>query len=89
MFSNKLRELRKSRGLTQIQIAKMLNISAISYGDYERGRTEPNLNTLRMISSILQVSIDYLLEVEHEKKDLIIVSKSDWDTLTRIVDKYK
>lgn len=89
MFAEILRETRKIRGLTQIQMAKMLNISATGYGDYERGRTEPDLNTLRMISSVLQVSIDYLLEVKHEKKDLIRVSQSDWDTLTRIVDKYK
>ena len=89
MFSNRLREVRKSRGLTQTQMSKMLNISATAYGDYERGRTEPDLNTLRMISNVLQVSIDYLLEVKHEKKDLIMVSQSDWDTLTRIVDKYK
>lgn len=62
VFANKLRKVRRSRGLTQTQMAKMLNISATGYGDYERGRTEPDIETLKKLSSILNVSIDELLE---------------------------
>ncbi len=73
MFCERLKEIRKKNGLTQEDMARMLNISATAYGDYERGRTEPNLLTLKKIANILNVSIDYLLENKQEKsKDEII-----------------
>lgn len=61
IFSERLRELRKSAGITQRQIAARLNISQQSYARYESGTGEPNLETLAKIAKIFDVTADYLL----------------------------
>ncbi len=62
MFCDRLRDIRKRRGMTQEEMAKALNITSVGYGNYERGRNEPDIETLKKLSSILNVSIDELLE---------------------------
>lgn len=61
VFSERLRDLRKSAGLTQQQISERLHISQQSYARYESGTGEPNLETLAKIAAILDVTSDYLL----------------------------
>lgn len=61
IFSTRLRELRKSAGLTQQQLAEQLNIRQQSYTRYESGVGEPNLETVALIAKIFDVSCDYLL----------------------------
>ena len=63
IFSDRLRELRKSAGLTQQQISEMLNIRQQSYARYENGTGEPNLDTVVKIAGIFEVSVDYLLGI--------------------------
>ena len=53
--------LRRSAGLSQAQLAAMLQISPSAMGMYEQGRREPSMDTLVALSRILQVSTDYLL----------------------------
>ena len=64
MFNEKLKELRKNLSLTQSDMAKKLNITSVAYGDYERGKSEPDIETLKKIASILNVSVDYLIEYD-------------------------
>lgn len=61
VFSERLRDLRKSAGLTQQQISERLHIRQQSYARYESGAGEPNLETLAKIAAILDVTSDYLL----------------------------
>lgn len=61
VFSERLRELRKSAGLTQQQISGSLHIRQQSYARYESGAGEPNLETLAKIAVMLDVTTDYLL----------------------------
>lgn len=58
---NKLKILRKERGLTLQEMADILNVSRGSYNYYELGKTEPNINILFQLSDFFGVSIDYLL----------------------------
>lgn len=53
-------ELRINNGLTQKQLAQQLNITDKAYWSYERGRTEPDINTLIKIADYFDVSLDYL-----------------------------
>lgn len=86
MFSEKLRETRKLKKLTQSQLASLLNISVTTYGDYERGRTEPDLERLKKLAKILDVSIDYLLEVERNTDvEYVKVKKEKMDQLLNLV----
>lgn len=53
--------LRKSRGLTQAQIAKTAGIPRPTWANVESGSANPTLQVLLKISSALQVSLEELL----------------------------
>ena len=57
----RIRELRKSEQKTQEEIAKMLNIATSTYGSYELGANEPNIETLIKLANYYGVSLDYLV----------------------------
>lgn len=61
VFSERLKELRKSKNLSQKELAEILNTTNSSICDWECGRNEPNLNTIRQIADFFEISCDYLL----------------------------
>ena len=61
LFCNNLKESRKACGLTQKQVAIALNVVESCYANWEQGRTEPNIEMLRKLSKILNISIDDLI----------------------------
>ncbi len=60
-FCKNLKEARKSCGLTQKQVATALNVVESCYANWEQGRTEPNIELLRKLAEIFNVSIDELI----------------------------
>ena len=77
-FNEKLQELRKSRGLTQEELAKELFVSRTAVSKWESGRGYPNIESLKEISRYFSVSIDELIcpdeiivAAENERRDLI------------------
>ena len=63
-FHEKLQELRKSRGLTQEELAEDLYVSRTAISKWESGRGYPNIDSLKEISKYFSVSIDDLLSGE-------------------------
>ena len=57
----KLRELRKSRRLTQAQVAEGIHCSAATYSRYEHGARQPSIEMLERLADFFGVSVDYLL----------------------------
>ena len=66
-----LEELRVNSGLTQKELAKLLNITNKAYWSYESGRTEPNIETLIKIADYFDVSLDYLCG--RQNKNLLFI----------------
>jgi transcriptional regulator with XRE-family HTH domain len=60
--NEKIRLIRESKGLTQEDVAKKLDISVNSYGDIERGNTNLKLNRLEQIAEILGVQLPELVD---------------------------
>ncbi|MDR0294079.1 MAG: helix-turn-helix domain-containing protein [Oscillospiraceae bacterium] len=60
MLGDKLAELRKKRGLTQVDVAAFLQISRQAYSTYEVGKHEMDLQSLQKLADFYGVSIDYL-----------------------------
>ena len=58
----RLKELRKSRGLSQLKLAMELNMCQNTISRYETGEREPGLKELISIADYFDVSTDYLLE---------------------------
>jgi len=61
MIGERLLELRKDAGLTQDDLAAILNINKHSISSYERDKSEPPDAIKIAIAMYFQVSIDYLL----------------------------
>lgn len=61
MFSEKLKNLRKQRGITQEQLAKELGIGTSTVGMYESNIRKPSYKVLKKISNYFNVSVDYLV----------------------------
>ena len=77
-FNEKLQELRKSRSLTQEELAEALFVSRTAISKWESGRGYPSLDSLKEISKFFSVSIDDLIcseeiisAAEDEKKECI------------------
>jgi len=64
LFSKKLSDLRKQKGLSQEQLAHELNISQSSISNYEAGVTNPDIDVLKRISDYFQIPISYLFSDE-------------------------
>lgn len=64
VFASRLRQLRRQCGITQKEIAQSMNIDRSTYAYYETDKTNPDLNTLRRLALIFQVSTDYLLGID-------------------------
>lgn len=63
-FSEKLQLMRRSRGYTQEQLARELNVSRQAVAKWESGYVYPDIMNLVQISNLLHVSIDYLVKEE-------------------------
>ena len=57
----RLKELRKNRGLTQADMATHLKVNRTTLTKYETGEREPDFSTLLSLASFFDVSTDYLL----------------------------
>ena len=58
----RLKELRKSKGISQLKLAMDLNMNQNSVSRYENGSREADYATLILFADYFDVSIDYLLE---------------------------
>ena len=57
----RMKSLRKSRGLKQEEAAELSGISYMSYRRYETGEREPTVSFLWKIADFYGVSVDYLI----------------------------
>lgn len=66
--------IRKSKGLTQVAVAKQLKITQATLSSYETERTEPTIEILCLMSKLYDVTIDELVGncKLNTKNDLII-----------------
>lgn len=61
-FSEKLLTLRKAKNLTQEELAEKLNVSRQSVSKWESGQAVPELDKIVAISTVFDVTTDYLLK---------------------------
>lgn len=57
---NRLKELRKEKGLTLNKIQSKTGINRGTYNNYENGKTEPNQKTWQTLADYFNVSVPYL-----------------------------
>lgn len=74
-----IKKARLKKKLTQAEVAARIPTSQSNYAKIELGMVVPDANTLKRICEILQVSSDYLLDIQL-KKELLL---SDYDYIYR------
>lgn len=72
-----LRICRDKTGLSQRELAKLLKIAPSTLAMYETGRRAPDYATLERMANFFAVSVDYLLDREERKLDLLHVLEDD------------
>lgn len=60
-LAKRLKYARENKGVTQMQVYKDTGIHNKTLSGYERGISEPDLNTLKLLANYYDTSVDYLL----------------------------
>ncbi len=64
IYNFKMKEIRKTKGITQESLAKSIGSSQAKISNYERGEIPPTLDKLVEIAAALDVSLDELVEMK-------------------------
>lgn len=59
-------DLRRRRGMTQLELAEQLNYTDKAVSKWERGDSVPDIAVLKQIADLFGVTVDYLLQETHE-----------------------
>ncbi|WP_426452023.1 helix-turn-helix domain-containing protein [Paenibacillus sp. S-38] len=88
----RLTSLRKQKKLTQEQVAEQTGIPRSTYSNYESGKREPDIETIKMLAQFNNVSVNYLLgETEDPTSKTYANPKLEANTaiLAEMVKKYE
>jgi transcriptional regulator with XRE-family HTH domain len=80
-FGKKLRECREAKGLSQKELAKLLNTSYSVIGKYERDEMQPSIEAAKKIAKLVDTTVGYLLS-ESEQENVL----KDPDMLKRLTE---
>ena len=77
MLNENLKQLRKSKGLSQEELAIRLNVVRQTISKWEKGLSVPDADMLIKIADIFQVSVSELLGAKIEKKEQDVNAVAD------------
>lgn len=97
--TDRLKAVRVSRGLSQVDLARLCGLADVMIHRYEHRKVEPTVTTLLLIAEGLNVSTDYLLglvdnpqatvlesDLKPEERDLVISYRRDgWIGVIRLM----
>lgn len=87
---DKLKVLRKKKGLTQVQVAERLGLSKAVISSYEVSSRSPSYDILIKLARLYGVSTDYLLGVETSKTiDVIGLSEKQINSVINMINAIK
>ena len=66
MLGDKIKLYREKKRMTQNEVAGILNVSPATISKYESGALEPNIESLKRLAELFEISIDELLSDEKE-----------------------
>lgn len=68
-FGERLRKLRKEKGLTLADLEDRFNRGRTAFSNYENNYRKPNMNLVKELADFFEVSVDYLLGREEKVKE--------------------
>ena len=72
-LDERIRSLRRERGMTQEQLAEAMNVSSAAVSKWENGQSVPDISVLTMLADYFEVSLDALVGYEarsHRREDM-------------------
>ena len=80
-LGRRIKELRKTRNITQQDLAEMLGVSYQAISRWENNITSPDITALPVLANIFNVTVDYLLDVNINENTQIIenIYKQSWE----------
>ena len=77
MFGDKIKLYRENKKMTQNEVADILGVSSATISKYESGALEPNIESLKRLAELFEISIDELLNDEEKKFDISKINVLD------------
>lgn len=60
MYADRIRELRLRHGYSQQALGRLLGVSAVAVGKWEKGQTQPDIGTLMRLADLFGITLDDL-----------------------------
>ena len=76
-IGNKIKQYREERKMTQRDISEILNVEPGTISKYESGMLEPNIESIKKLAELFEISIDELLADGEEKFDVSKINVLD------------
>ena len=76
-YTERLRELREDRDLSQREIAELLNCTQTAYGKWENGKRDIKIDDLIKLATYYHVSMDYITGLTNDPEPR-------WSTKSRV-----
>ena len=84
LLGDRLKKLRGEKGISQLELAKVLNISNVMLSRYEKNKRSPDYETLSKLADYYEVSTDYLLgrtDIHNHKELWMADPKMQYESL--------
>ena len=88
-LGQKLKEIRKKFGLSQEQLAEIINVSRQAITKWETDAGLPDTENLKELSHIFGITIDYLLDNNNELPLLVMKKKLDKENYKNKISSYE
>lgn len=90
MFGDRIKTLRKSQNLNQVQLAQKLDVSKQTVSNWENNNILPSIEMLIKIANFFSVSTDYLLELDDRQYiEITGLSNSQLSHIQQIIQDIK
>lgn len=74
-FGEKIKSARKAKGLTQYQLAEMVNVKHNSVCDWEKGKSKPDPDMIELLCGVLEVTPTWLVGSKSDDEYAVIIGK--------------
>lgn len=83
----KLKILRKNKGLNQTEVAQVIGVEQTTYSKYEKERVCPDIFVIKKLANLYGITIDQLVDDVDEEKTIIAITPEERKVLNNLVHK--
>lgn len=83
-MKNRIRTLRKMRGITMKQLGEVVGLAESTISQYETGKRQPDNETLLKLGEFFNVTVDYLLGADQKEKAPTLTEKDERDIARKL-----